>query len=577
MAIRASVIIVSHNSGPLLVECVQHALASTPDIEVIVSDNESDDGSIEALEDLVLSGIRLRVLRNGRNLGFAAANNRALASVSGDYVLFLNPDCLVRPDTVGRMVAALEVHPEAGMAGCLIRSPDGSEEPSDRRALPTPAMLLRQMVGLERPGLAVLPVSPSPVAAISGAFMLVRRADLDRIGSFDEGYFLHWEDLDLCRRFRDAGREILFVPGVEVLHFKSRSSRRRPLWVEWQKHRGLMRYFRKFHFADWPALLYTPVVLAIAARFLLQALRPGHLLPTEPPLAVDLRADDDRPEIWVFGATSLVGRFLLPRLLAAGYRVRAFTRDLSKVEIGESPRLTLSAWDLRDPASLPTDGCPEAVISLAPIHVFSLALPLLAQRGVGRVIAFGSTSAVTKADSAEEGEQALARSLAEGEAAVQRECAAGMRWVVFRPTMIYSLGKDRNVTRLARFMGRFGFLPLPGEGRGLRQPVHADDLARACVHLLASSEGWCRTYALSGGEVLSYRAMVEKICHRLGRPSRIVHLPEWLLRPAIAVARRVPGYRDVTLAMLKRVDLDMAFAHDEATRAFGFSPRKFSP
>ena len=137
-----SVIIVSHDSGPLLVECVQSALASSSRIEVFVADNDSHDGSIEAVEALARFDSRLRVLRTGGNLGFAAANNLALRQARGDDVLFLNPDCLVRPDTVGSMAAVLDAHPEAGMAGCLIRNPDGSEEPSDQRTLPTPAGLL---------------------------------------------------------------------------------------------------------------------------------------------------------------------------------------------------------------------------------------------------------------------------------------------------------------------------------------------------------------------------------------------------------------------------------------------------
>ena len=108
-----SIIIVSHDSGPLLIECVHSALASAAAIEVLVSDNDSHDGSIEAVEALARLDSRLRVLRNGSNLGFASANNRALALARGDYVLFLNPDCLVRPDTMVRMVAVLEAHPEA--------------------------------------------------------------------------------------------------------------------------------------------------------------------------------------------------------------------------------------------------------------------------------------------------------------------------------------------------------------------------------------------------------------------------------------------------------------------------------
>lgn len=569
--VAVSVVIVSHNSSPLLVECVLKVLASSIDVEVIVSDNDSTDGSIEVLDDLELKDRGVRVVRNGRNLGFAAANNRALALAGGEYVLFLNPDCLVLPDTIARMVAALAANPDAGMAGCLIRNPDGSIEENCLRRMPTPTSLLAELLGRTK-----TIASGSDVEAISGAFMLVRRSDLDRLGSFDEGYFLHWEDLDLCRRFRDAGRKILFVPDVEVVHFKGRSSDRRPVWVEWQKHKGLMRFLRKFHLRGGRVLLYPAVAAAIGGHFLLRAIASSPKAQLAPEMAWPEHSEDDGREVWVFGATSLVGRYLLPRLLAAGYRVRAFSRDLASASIGVSPRLTLRACDINDAASLPSDGRPSAIINLAPIFAFSNILPALGRLGVRNVIAFGSTSAFTKADSTDEGERSLAMQLSEGEAAVRRECeAAGMRWVIFRPTMIYSFGIDRNVTRLAGFIRRFRFFVLPGEGKGLRQPVHADDLAKACLDMLAHTEGWNRAYDLSGGETLTYRTMIEAIFRYLGQRARIIPLPDGFCRAAVGVARLIPGYRNVNLAMLKRVDKDMNFPHDEATRAFGFMPRKF--
>lgn len=575
---RVSIVVVAFNSGALLVECMIRALGSMFPLEVFVSDNGSYDGSIDVVEYLARSDNRLHILRNGHNLGFAAANNRALALAPGRYVLFLNPDCLLQPDTIDRMVEALEIHPDAGMAGCLIRNPDGSEERSCRRESPTPRSLFGQLLGGNREEARPVPTEPIAVEAISGAFMLVRKVDLERIGSFDEGYFLHWEDVDLCRRFRDAGRNILFVPDVEVLHFKGRSSRKRPVWVEWQKHRGLIRYFRKFHFPSWPAPFYWPVAAAIGLRFLIRAAAPGVRTSAEPPMAVNLPSSDRESEAWVFGATSIVGGYLLPRLLAAGYQVRAFCKDPTKANIGVSPRLTLHALDMRGPGVLAMDGSPSIVINLAPIDALPGLLPALAQRGVRDVIAFSSTSVVTKADSTEASERHLARSLLEAEAAVGQACeSAGMRWCILRPTMIYAFGLDQNVSRLARIIRRLRFFPLPGKGSGLRQPVHADDLARACVQLILCGMGWNRIYTLSGGEVLTYRAMLEAIFRKMGRPPRIVQLPEYFLRATTAIARRLPGFRDVNTAMMKRTDTDLCFPHEEATRAFGYSPRRFLP
>jgi nucleoside-diphosphate-sugar epimerase len=141
--------------------------------------------------------------------------------------------------------------------------------------------------------------------------------------------------------------------------------------------------------------------------------------------------------------------------------------------------------------------------------------------------------------------------------------------------MIYSLGHDRNITRLAKLIGRLTFFPMPGEGSGMRQPVHADDLAKSCAALLDAPGAWNRSYVLSGGEVLSYRAMVERIFMRLARTPRIVSVPEWLWRVGLAVMRLVPGFRDLNAAIIRRVDADMCFAHNDATHAFGYSPRRF--
>jgi GT2 family glycosyltransferase/nucleoside-diphosphate-sugar epimerase len=573
-----SVIIVSHNSSALLIECVQAVLASTVPVQVIVSDNDSTDASVEPLEDLVRVEPRLQVLRNGKNLGFARGNDVALARARGDYVLFLNPDCLVAPDTVAQLVKALVADAGAGMAGCLIRNPDGSEEPSDRRRLPTPGGLLRQMLGLERPPREPLPAAPVRVPAISGALMLVRRAALVQVGSFDTGYFMHWEDLDLCRRFGDAGWSILFVPGVAVLHFKGRSSRRRPLRVEWHKHAGLIRYFRRFHFSGFSLPLLAPVASAVVLRFLARALVQGLRRPAPAVADVQPAQPPGDDEVWVFGASSLVGRCLLPRLVAAGYRVRAFCTDPAAFGAADSPRLTWHGQRLGGPPALPAGGRPRTLIHLAPLMLLPAWIEVLADAGLTRLIAFGSTSRYTKRNSADPGERRLAADLAAAEDALAAACGRrGVGWTLFRPTMIYCLGHERNVTLLAGFIRHFRFFPMPGAGRGLRQPVHADDLARACLARLASPEGWDRAYDLSGGQVLSYRAMVAAIFERLGLPVRIVTPPAWCWRAGLALARLVPAYRGINLQMLARVDEDMCFDHGEAARAFGYAPRGFQP
>ena len=150
-----------------------------------------------------------------------------------------------------------------------------------------------------------------------------------------------------------------------------------------------------------------------------------------------------------------------------------------------------------------------------------------------------------------------------------------MHWTIFRPTLVYDGVRDKNVMVIARFIRRFGFFPLLGDGAGLRQPVHADDLAEACLMALDQPATFERAYNLSGEETLSYRQMVEKIFGSLGKPARFLIIPAWLFRAAIRVVMLLPGKRNMTPEMATRMNADLCFDHADATRNFGFSPRPF--
>ena len=168
--------------------------------------------------------------------------------------------------------------------------------------------------------------------------------------------------------------------------------------------------------------------------------------------------------------------------------------------------------------------------------------------------------------------------LAQAEEAINRLCATfGINWTVFRPTLVYYCSRDKNITRIASLIQRFGFFPLLGEGRGLRQPVHADDLATACILALWRPETFNRAYNLSGGETLSYRNMVAKIFTALGKPARFVAVPEWVFHAAIRIVRLLPAKRGLHPEMATRMNVDLCFNHAEATKDFDFSPRLFLP
>ncbi len=273
--------------------------------------------------------------------------------------------------------------------------------------------------------------------------------------------------------------------------------------------------------------------------------------------------------VLVLGATSLIGRFALPRLQAAGLAHVALSRTAPERE----------GWvraDLADPglgALLPA--CPT-VLSLSPIWHLPQALPALHARGMRRLVAFSSTSVQTKADSSSAYEREVVRRLAQGEAETRGFCEAhGVAWTLLRPTLIYAEGQDQNVSRLARMAVKLGFLPLAGKGGGLRQPVRADDLAQGALAAAASPAAMGKAYNLPGGETLTYRAMCERVFEGLGRRPCILAAPEALWRLAFVLARPLlPG---ATAQMGARMNEDLAFDGSEARRDFGWSPAPFHP
>lgn len=283
-----------------------------------------------------------------------------------------------------------------------------------------------------------------------------------------------------------------------------------------------------------------------------------------------------RRVVCVAGASSPVAEFPLPRLSAEGARVYALSRRPRAVMVSDGP-VWLRA-ELEGAAALPAMPGVEILVHLAPLWLLPPRVADFAQAGVRRILAFGSTSRDTKAASAEAGEQALAARLAEAEGALAEACARhGIAWTLFRPTLTYGSGRDENVAFIRRFVSRFGFFPLAGEARGLRQPVHADDLAAACVAALDCPAAFNRAYNLGGGECLSYRRMVEAVFRAAGRAPRLISLPLPLWRLVLLCGRALPGVPSIGTEMVLRMNSDMVFDIDAARRDFGYAPRPFQP
>jgi nucleoside-diphosphate-sugar epimerase len=215
-------------------------------------------------------------------------------------------------------------------------------------------------------------------------------------------------------------------------------------------------------------------------------------------------------------------------------------------------------------------------ISVAPIWVLADCLEYLDPSKIRRLVALSSTSRFTKEDSSDPGEQALARRFAESEELLKVWAEArGVEWVILRPTLIYGLGRDKNIAEIVRFIRRVGFFPMFGRAGGLRQPIHAKDVAGACVAALQAPEAANRAYNISGGEILPYRDMVGRVFAALGRRPLLVPVPLAAFRIAVALLRYLPQYRQWSSAMVERMNRDLVFDHGEAARDLAFKPRPF--
>ena len=246
MSASIAVVVVSYQSAATLDECLQRLRAAQEVAQIRVVDNASRDGSLAIVQRHALADARVRFIANPDNPGFATACNQGAADCDAPWLAFINPDLMVEADTLARLrdvgqslgecVLGVEQIDEQGRADAAVR----------RRDPDFAAMLRRPLSGSR----LALPADPAQavqeVPALSGALLLMPRGVFDRIGGWDAAYRLHAEDLDLCRRAREAGAAVAIANDLKVLHVRGVSSRSRPFFVEWHKHRGLWRYFRKF-------------------------------------------------------------------------------------------------------------------------------------------------------------------------------------------------------------------------------------------------------------------------------------------------------------------------------------------
>ncbi len=565
-----SVVMVSYRTGAVLKHAVQSVLKQEGLHELIVVDNGNPPGTFEHLQ-LTTSDSRLKIVTGHGNVGFAKGCNLGAQAATGRYLLLLNPDCLLPENTLVTMAVAMQNHPEAMVAGCRLLNADGSEQRGSRRELLTPFTAFTESTGLHRllplkrlnNHRKAAPTRACAVPAISGAFMFFRRGEYTQLGGLDEGYFLHVEDLDLCLRIQRAGRTVMFVPEASAVHFLS-TSESSSRFIERCKAEGFSRYFR-LHFPTALPWMIVPIWLRCAVKSVLP--RNTSTVDFSAKLMLLLASRDKKPvhdlagkTVLVTGATSPVGMLLAGRLLGAGAHVKAVTR-------GEGFAIPVDGleWvrsDINTPGFIPPSA--HFMVHCAPLWLLQ---PALAARQ--KTVAFGSTSVFAKEHSTDRNERLTAQKLQKAE-----EALAG-KATILRPTLIYGTGLDANVARIKRFIRRFGFFPLYPPAGGLRQPVHAEDLAIAAINALLSERSVGRAYDVSGGETLTYRDMVVRVFASCGKRPRILMLRSLPL--LLDVAGRLLHKTHVNAEMARRMNTNLTFTQENAARDFGYAPREFTP
>jgi NAD dependent epimerase/dehydratase family enzyme len=277
-------------------------------------------------------------------------------------------------------------------------------------------------------------------------------------------------------------------------------------------------------------------------------------------------------KVGVFGARGLVGDCVLRVLSGMGCSVYAYSRQ------PRSSNLVGVSWHRIDAESAQRveNNSIGSWICLAPIWVVPDYFSLFESYCARRIVAISSTSRFTKMESSDKAELSVASKLADAEMRLKVWAESkSIELVILRPTLIYGYGQDKNIAEIARFIQRFKFFPIIGQANGLRQPIHAEDVAMTCVAALLKPGSINTTYNITGGETLAYREMVRRIFEAMGYRPIILAVPLWLFSIAVRLLRILPRYRGWTLAMAERMNMNMAFDNEAEKIDKSLIPRKF--
>lgn len=278
-------------------------------------------------------------------------------------------------------------------------------------------------------------------------------------------------------------------------------------------------------------------------------------------------------KVLLLGASGQIGVFVIPRLLAAGFEVIAVSR---KPRPGWFPEFGAVRWIKPEAINVSVLADAKMLISVGPV---TLAAELIDScRHLERAVVFSTSSVFSKLESHDRKEKRQMQQILMDEAVLSNICEVhGITLSLYRPTLIYGCGMDGNVSWLAKWIRKFGFMPIAGDAAGLRQPVHADDLAMAAVATLVNETPLALDVPLCGGSTLSFREMIEAIFRGLDKPVRIVSVPGHIFTAVTYFSRLIPKLRGVRPEMIRRESIDLVFDDSTARDVLDYQPRPFAP
>ncbi len=590
---KVSVIFVNYNSGRFLAESVLNLKSLSDDLEILVIDNGSSDGSA----DFLRGDSHVNLICVGENVGFGSAANIGARIAAGKYLLFLNPDAFPLPGTIAKMASHLDLASGCGACGAFIVDFQGREQNGGRRCDPNLVRSLGKVVSsmfsrLRLPTfdltLDPLPTLPIPIDAVSGSCMMVRAKVHQKIGGFDEAFFLHFEDLDYCRRTRDAGWVVDFLPTAPTFHYQGGSVGVPRMVMAKHKQASLRRYLRKFSRS-------TPIVLNLQMSILLICERVGLLMFW---ISRKIRSESDgltsgiaqswrlicgdQPVVLIMGGRSEIGVPLCGRLNAAGLAVVSVSR--CKTRVVDFPGTSVVHPDLFKRNLVANRLNIIGIVSLCPIWELQAYEQSFATLGCDRIpwIVFSSTSILTRESEISGDSSGTVARLKFGEEwLMSQRRLSGSRTLVVRPTVVYG-GKYNNNINLIKQLSRYTRLsPQLNFALGSRCPVHADDLAEWIVALLQKYTGdrdaGLTTTEVQGGEVLAFKEMVSRTSRSSGLTIRAINLSRSMFSFALGLVGRIPFLPKTPPKLVERLEHDFVFDNREAQAQAPISMRFFHP